>query len=188
MGVWVGRDVRHPDAAAAPDVAAADNTGGAVPPPTQVSPSDLDYNARLNAGAKPPAASSSSSASSGDAPKTQAEPPQTPPTPPAEPPTPVSETPVDVKDAPKAAAAPKPEKAPAKGGLSLQVGAFSDARAANTLASKLKAKGYAAYVFTAPSGPVRHKVRVGPFADRADADRTSAKLKKEEGLSPLVTR
>jgi cell division septation protein DedD len=70
----------------------------------------------------------------------------------------------------------------------LQVGAFGTRKPADTLMTRLKKKGYAAYVFTAPSGPSRFKVRVGPFADRAAADTASARLKKEEGLSPLVQR
>jgi hypothetical protein len=31
-------------------------------------------------------------------------------------------------------------------------------------------------------------VRVGPLADKAEADKVMARLKKEEGFSPFITR
>jgi cell division septation protein DedD len=72
--------------------------------------------------------------------------------------------------------------------VTIQVGAFNDKTTAQNLATRLKAKGYAAYVFTAPVGPLQQKVRVGPLADKAEADKVMARLKKEEGFSPFITR
>jgi DedD protein len=189
IGVWVGRDVRRVDSEIVADVPAADVTPDTPQPPTQVEPKELDYAARL----------------------------QTVETKPAEPPPPVAESappePADPKPAdPKTTAMPppaaeksatpasKPEKgaatsapsatkpAPQADGWFVQVGAFGTSGPADTLMTSLKKKNYAAYIVTEPTGPAPFKVRVGPFAERAAADAASARLKKEEGLSPLVRR
>ncbi len=163
IGVWVGRDVRRTDTEVAADLPSADVSPDTPQPPTQIAPNELDYTARLQtdaAKAEPPKAEE--------------------PAKPIEPPTPVESAP------PEPTPAVKP--APAAGGVLLQVGAFGAQGPADTLANRLKKKGYAAFVFTAPSGRTPFRVRVGPFADRAEAARVSARLKKEEGLSPLVTR
>ena len=163
LGVWVGQDVRRPEseiaAEAMPDTP-ADSTGE----PTKVAPNELDYAARLQPDGKTAAAPDAK---------------------PVEPPSPPeSVTATEVKTAPKSAPLP----AARAGGVTLQVGAFNDAGTARNLAAKLKAKGYVAYVFTATSGPLPHKVRVGPLADKSEADKVSARLKKEEGFSPFITR
>lgn len=179
IGVWVGRDVRfnkRADAEVAADVPTADVSPDVQQPPTQVSPKDLDYNARVQTGAAKP---------------DDTEKPSEPPTPPAESgppeptPTPAS-TPAAVT---KAAPAPEPAaKAAPAGAFHLQVGAFSTRKPADTLVGKLVKKGYAAYLVTVTSGPTRFRVQVGPYADRAAAQAASDRLKKEERLSPLVQR
>jgi cell division septation protein DedD len=79
--------------------------------------------------------------------------------------------------APKPAATPAVSAAPpAKGGLSVQVGAFGDRAAANALVTRLKGSGYPAYV--APGSAKPFRVRVGPYADRAKADAAAGKLAK----------
>jgi len=191
IGVWVGRDVRRTDAEIVADVPTADVSPDTPQPPTQVSPNELDYTARLQtdstkAGQPKPAETAK----------------------PIEPPTPVESGPPEPAPVPQAAAsatknppaktssaktspqapATETKPAPASGGVLLQVGAFGTRGPADTLMNRLKKKGYAAFVFTAASGPAPFRVRVGPFADRAEAARASARLKKEEGLSPLVTR
>jgi DedD protein len=181
MGVWVGREVRRPDGEIVSDVPMADNVSpDAQQPPTQVAPDELDYTARLQTeGAKTEPAKQ---------PETT--------TRPIEPPTPVESGPPEpqVATPPPAAAAPvkTPSQTPAaKAAAStvvLQVGAFGTQGPADTLMNRLKRKGYEAYVFVAPTGQTRFKVRVGPFANRAEADRASARLTREEGLSPLVQR
>jgi cell division septation protein DedD len=178
LGMWAGQGVRRPDAAVL-----SDNTltpDDQMPDPTKVAPNELDYGARV-----------------GDA---KAATPSTAPPPSAEPPIPAdTEVPVDTKaaaPAPPPAAPPEPQKAPEKtpakapaaGSVMLQVGAFGDKSTAQTLATKLKAKGYAAFVFTAPTGPLQFKVRVGPMADRAEADKIADRLRKEEGFQPFITR
>lgn len=190
LGVWVGQDVRRPESEITAENT-PDSPADTTPEPTKVAPSELDYAARLQSDNKAPAAT--------------AAPPETKPIePPSPPDTEVVPQPVaappEKKVAPETKAAPPETKAappaksaaskaaPKSGGLMLQVGAFNDAATAQSLVTRLKAKGYAAFVFTAPSGPLRNKVRVGPLADRAEADRVSARLKKEEGFSPFITR
>ena len=178
IGVWVGRNAPRPDSEIVADVPTADIAPDTPQPPTQVAPTDLDYSARVQSGA------GGTEAKPGETAK-----PIEPPTPAAESgppePAPAVKTP-PVETAAAAAAAAKP--APSTGGVTLQVAAFGAKKPADTLMNKLKKKGYTAYVFTATSGPSRFKVRVGPFADSAAADVASARLKKEEGLSPLVQR
>ena len=185
LGVWVGQDVRRPEseiaAEATPDTP-ADSTGE----PTKVAPNELDYAARLQPDGKTAAAPDArpveppSPPESVTATEVKTAPPQDNKTPPVVAP----KAAVPEKAAPKSAPLP----AARAGGVTLQVGAFNDAGTAQNLAGKLKAKGYAAYVFTATSGPLPHKVRVGPLADKSEADRVSARLKKEEGFSPFITR
>ena len=189
LGVWVGQDVRRPDteiaAESAPDAPAA-----TTPEATKVAPNELDYAARLSDGKTTPA--------TGTATPPQATPVE-PPTPPETEPAPEPKTvpPADKKAAAKSATpAPVDKTAPAvtpppaakAGSVTLQVGAFNDKNTAEKLVTRLKAKGYAAYVFTAPGVPYGYKVRVGPLADKAEADKVSARLKKEEGFSPFITR
>lgn len=166
FGVWVGRDIRRPNGETVADAATVELTPDVQQPPTQVSPKDLDYNARVQTGAA----------------KTEPKPEDVKPT---EPPTPAAEPtpePTPTKN-------PAAEKAaPAAGGFYVQVAAFSTKKPADTLMARLKKKDYAAYVVTEASGPSRFRVRVGPFADRVAAEEASDRLKKEEGLSPLVRR
>lgn len=106
---------------------------------------------------------------------------------------PAPEAPPEPKPAPRpapvAATGPAPEAPPAsvaKGGWAVQVGAFGSADAAAKLVKELGAAGYRAY--EAPvsrSGKTLHRVRVGPEADRADADRLAARL-KARGLPATV--
>ncbi|HEY1043749.1 MAG TPA: SPOR domain-containing protein [Telluria sp.] len=78
---------------------------------------------------------------------------------------------------PKAAAAPGGEK------FVVQVGAFSSAEKVAELRSRLSAEGIASYTQKAAKDVTR--VRVGPFATRAQADQVQAKLRKI-GLSGTV--
>jgi hypothetical protein len=72
-------------------------------------------------------------------------------------------------------------------GFAVQVGAFGSAEAARAMAAKLEAAGYPGFVSAgATSRDRRWRARVGPFADRADADRTAALLESNEGLSTWI--
>lgn len=80
---------------------------------------------------------------------------------------------------PEPASAPRaPPASVAKGGWAVQVGAFGSADAARKLVRELGAAGFEAYESpVSRSGKTLHRVRVGPEADRADADRLAVRLK-----------
>ena len=97
-----------------------------------------------------------------------------------------SPRPVTVADAPAPApvAEPKPSVAEpkpattARGGFSVQVGAFGSEATARKLVNELQAAGFRPYISPlARSGKTLHRVRVGPVADRAEADKLAARLK-----------
>jgi DedD protein len=67
----------------------------------------------------------------------------------------------------------------------VQVAALASKDNANRLVTQLKAKGYAATI-RPPSRGSLMRVSVGPFAERAEADRTARQL-QGEGFKPLVT-
>jgi DedD protein len=112
------------------------------------------------------------------------------------------------KSTPAAAApaeAPKPEPRPTKreaerlartdgdptsqGRYAVQLAALRERNEADAIAKRLVAKGYQAYVLVpAPGAPPVYRVQVGRFKNRSDADRTAARLRKEEQFTPWVTR
>jgi DedD protein len=72
------------------------------------------------------------------------------------------------------------------GRWAVQVGAFGSATSADKLIGDLKRAGFSAY--EAPlsrSGKTLHRVRVGPEAERAEAERLAARL-KDRGLPATV--
>jgi DedD protein len=82
----------------------------------------------------------------------------------------------------------KPAAAPVKGGLAVQVGAFGSAATARRLVDELKGDGYSAYVAPlAKAGKTLYRVRVGPVADRAAADKLAAQLKGRKLPATVVT-
>lgn len=82
--------------------------------------------------------------------------------------------------------APKPVGTTAKGGWSVQVGAFGSSATAGKLVADLRGDGYKAYVSPiSKGGKTLHRVRVGPEAARPDADRLAARL-KGKGLPATV--
>lgn len=108
-------------------------------------------------------------------------------------PEPQPEAPPESQSAPRPApvaatepAAKAPVASVAKGGWAVQVGAFSSADAARKLVKELGGAGYRAYgAPIARSGKTLHRVRVGPEADRAEAERLAARL-KARGLPATV--
>ena len=112
---------------------------------------------------------------------------------------PIEVKPVDTKPAQVAAApkqvekpaepAPKPAPKPAASnvGFAVQLGAFADAGAATALRDKARAAGLSAFTETVntPDGK-RTRVRVGPVADRADADKLRAQAQSKLGVSGMV--
>jgi cell division septation protein DedD len=79
---------------------------------------------------------------------------------------------------------PPVSAAPPAHGMAVQVGAFSERKAADELIAKLRGAGFSAYAAAGDAGPFR--VRVGPYADRPGAERAAAKLKAEHKLPTWV--
>jgi cell division septation protein DedD len=76
---------------------------------------------------------------------------------------------------------------PSAGHFTIQVGAFKDKASADSVASRLKTKGFAAYVLS-PEGEGLFNVRVGNFPARADAERVSGRLRDEEKYKPFIVK
>jgi DedD protein len=97
----------------------------------------------------------------------------------ARPSLPAPPTPAEQQSVPPAAPVqPPPAAAPATEKFAVQVAALSTAAAAKELAARLKTGGFSAYV-EAVSTPdsTLHRVRVGPFASRDEAQRAAEKVK-----------
>jgi len=73
--------------------------------------------------------------------------------------------------------------------FTIQVAAVKDARTAAKLVDKLRVKGYPAYqeVATLKQKGTWHRIRIGSFADAADAKATLQKLRKDK-YSPILVR
>ena len=104
--------------------------------------------------------------------------------------------PPSLKPAPAAAkTAPKPSPpaaaAPPSGlsSFTIQVGAFKDKATADSVVTRLKGKGFAAYI-VAPEEPGAglFRVRVGSYPARADAERVQAKLRDQEKFKPSIVK
>jgi len=164
-----------------------------------------DVNAQvvtLDVGATPapatptPAPSVASAASSTPAVTTQALPPE--PAKPVAKPVPTETKPVvaETKPAPApvvkpAAPAPKPAeptKPAASGvGYAVQLGAFSNVADANKLRDRVRAAGFSAFVEQVRTDKgALSRVRVGPVADRAEADRLKAQVAAKVGIDGMV--
>jgi len=71
----------------------------------------------------------------------------------------------------------------------VQVGAFEEATVAEKLSHQLQKKGYPAYTMVKriPEKGVWHRVRVGRYANRAEAEGIVAQLEQREHLSGFIT-
>jgi rare lipoprotein A len=182
LGSGWGRSDATPDAA--PDAAPAAAVGGeaAAPGPEPLAPSavaedeDVDGeplfgDTTVSARGAPPVAP----VPAGPAPE-------------AKPPGPAGRTTQAAASRPAAATTPRPPSPagaaatppPAASGWVVQVGALNDARDAQALARRLTAKGYPVRVQEARG---LHKVQVGPFAARGEAESVERRLKAEEKLA-----
>ncbi len=189
-GVMVGRGVR--DATLA--VAQNDIAAGALPKATSTPRAttvaarpELDYTPRLESDEVPkrlePVRSTSPENAAGQTPKAG--------------PTPNK----DVAPAPRAsvpettAPAPAPPPAPRRastlgadnGAFTIQVVALKTEDAAQSLLSRLRGKNYRAYLEAGTDAGL-HRVRVGRFATRAEAETVAAKLRDEEKFRPYITQ
>jgi len=202
LGVSVGRGVKSslPGAATTTvDAGPATEPAPAPAPAATPAPGDPTYHDILQGkDAKGTPASGSSTPSSQPAqPPTSTAPPPTPP--PAAPP-PASAEKANAKSAEpkgndaksgksdsKAADTKAADMKAGSGNWFVQVGAFSTKEAADKQVQQLKAKAFTAFVYPVSSPVPRFHVRLGPFSQRADADRMVARLAKE-GHQSLVTR
>jgi DedD protein len=74
-------------------------------------------------------------------------------------------------------------------GWVVQVGSFSHKTNAEKLRDKLRKMGMASFVATGTSNNKKvYRVRVGPEIDRADAEKTKAKIKEKTKLTGLVMK
>jgi DedD protein len=92
------------------------------------------------------------------------------------------------RPSPGPAAGPGPDPAAARP-WTVQVSSFRSRALADELRVQLAAKGFDAYTVsvTTEEGQVRHRVRVGGFSTRAEAERVAAELRGERNLNPFVT-
>ena len=75
------------------------------------------------------------------------------------------------------------------GRYAVQLAALRERAEAEAIVKRLVAKGYQAYVLVpSPGAPPVYRVQVGRFSTRGEADRTAARLRKEEQFTPWVTR
>jgi DedD protein len=200
-GVMVGRgvDAQGGEVQAARSAQEERTIAEESPRPTAPAPSpgDLSYAGRLEseklddslsrpepgASSTPAPAGSTSAAAPAKAPEPRAKA--------ARPPSP-KPTPAPAKAPQREAKAPPktapPKAAPASGAFTIQVGAFKDGATAETVVSRLKDKGFSAFVVPPEGSDGLFLVRVGRFAARADAERTEAKLRDQEKYKPYIVK
>ena len=95
--------------------------------------------------------------------------------------------------APKPAAEPPraepPREDPSARAWTVQVSSFRSRALADELRGRLASRGFDAYLvsLTTEDGRVRHRVRVGGYATRGEAERVAGELRSERDLNPFVT-
>jgi DedD protein len=192
LGVSVGRGVRTDQAGAAPAAAPAPSdtvVSATTPPPaTTPQPGDLNYQQVLK-GAPPPVSTppdsqpASPPPTAANPPAAGATDPQKPSPAPANPPGDAGKAPAPAQTTPPQATDKKP--APTAGGAwYAQLGAYGTERAAESVMKDATAKGFTPTV--SPYGQF-FRVRVGPFATQAEAEREKARLAKA-GIQSSVIR
>jgi DedD protein len=193
-GVKVGRGVEETASADAGARRVVEDRIVPEEPPASRAPEELTYAQRLESdkvdeSLERPAGDAGAPAAS--APKPAEAKPASPPPRPAATATPRPSPP---PPAAAAKATPKPASQPsasaaAGGSFTIQVGAFKDKATAQSVAARLKGKGYDAYV-VAPDGPEGglFNVRVGTYPARAEAERTQARLRDEEKYKPFIVK
>ena len=187
LGISVGRGVRSATTPA-PETEVAVNVPPApaeMPPATQTTPQDLEYHDKLQ-GQNAPPAEAVATGKSADVPPPPAEAPPPAPEPAVAPaPTRGQVAPPLAKPVEKPAAKVETPAPPITNGWFVQVNAFRSSENAERQVAQRKGKGYEALV--SPSGPL-YRVRIGPFAQRAQADDTKQRLQREEGMTSSVQR
>jgi len=188
IGVFVGRNVRSQQAAAAERIndsaaaitpaparqpapaPAAESAPEAVEPPTPPAETDeLSYKRRLEG----QSSTESLKAPAAAPPAQRAAPPQAKATAPAP--------------------APAPQAAgtigtPQPGTWVIQIHVLRDRATANGIVRRLVGKGYPAFLVAAGPPTGSYKVQVGRYKDRDEAQKVIERLKKEEQFNPWITR
>jgi len=141
-------------------------------------------------------ASSAAAAPSSAAVKTEALPPEpvaaAKPVAPKPEPKPAPAKPEPTKPEPAATAAAKPVATPAAPaassiGFAVQLGAFGQAAEANALRDKVRAAGFSAFVEQVRTDKgTLNRVRVGPVANRAEAENLKAQVASKVGVAGMV--
>jgi cell division septation protein DedD len=177
-GVMVGRGVRAPRVGE-PTEASAESTldptassepqraADPIPRENGVTPplEDLTYTTRLQSASPPPEALRESASA----------------------PEPVPADPPAAEPTPRPATAALRE--PTGNGFVVQVMSVTKLAEAETVARRLKSKGYPAFVSPTSEGGQRFRVRVGKYADRHEAEAVAKRLEKEEKFKkPWVPR
>lgn len=179
-GVMVGRGVRDATLAVAQNDIASGTLPKAISTPrtTAAARPELDYTRRLESDEVPKRLEPMRSSSPEDAVNPNAR--ETVPAPRTEPTGPPSPPP-----------APTPTRAKTlgtdTGQFTIQVVALKTEDAAKSLLSRLKGKNYRAYLEAGTDAGL-HRVRVGRFATRAEAETVAAKLRDEEKFRPYITQ
>ena len=187
-GVMVGRGVRDATLAVAQNDIAAGTLPKATATPratTAAARPELDYTRRLESEEVPkglePMRSSSPENAVNPGPREAAPAPRVPQVE-------VHETPTPATTAPPP---PAPRRASTLGAdsgpFTIQVVALKTEDAAQSLLSRLKGKNYRAYLEAGTDAGL-HRVRVGRFATRAEAESVAAKLREEEKFRPYITQ
>lgn len=102
-------------------------------------------------------------------------------------PVPATATPAP-KPSPKVTPSSSAPKA-ATSSFTIQVGAFKDKATADSVVTRLKGKGFAAYLVSPESeGSALFNVRVGSYPARADAERVQTKLREQEKYKPFIVK
>lgn len=73
-------------------------------------------------------------------------------------------------------------------GYAVQVAAMPDVAEADALLLRLTAKGYSAYVLSKPGPSALHRVRIGPFKTREEAQAAATRLTAEDQFRPWITK
>jgi DedD protein len=81
----------------------------------------------------------------------------------------------------------KPATAKIEDGWMVQVGTFSNTENATRLRDRLRSLGHSVHADSVTVGGKKAmRLRVGPFADRAKADKAQAQIRKETGVAGVV--
>ena len=192
IGVFVGRNVRSQQVAAA-EQQLSDSTAALTPAPArQAPPVTADAVPQAAEPPTPPAETDELSYKRRLEGPSSAESLKTPPPAPA--PAEPRQAPAQARAATPPPAAPAQEKGPATIGTPqpgtwvIQIHVLRDRTAANGIVRRLTSKGYPAFLVAAGPPTGTYKVQVGRYKDRGEAQKVIERLKKEEQFNPWITR